>query len=92
LFYKRLAPLYGAGAEKYGGHNWRRGQPQSACLASLQRHLTQYMMGATDEDHLSAVVFNALSMLNVDEHHKNNPYLYDIQIEPLLGKEQKNEK
>jgi hypothetical protein len=79
LFYKRLAPLYGAGAKRYGDNNWRLGQPQSECLASLERHLTQYMMGERDEDHLAGVIFNALSIMNVDEYHSGNTYLYDIQ-------------
>jgi len=80
LLMLRVAPLYGEGGRKYGNHNWRLGQPQSACLGSLMRHLTKYMMGKKDEDHLAAVVFNALSLLNVDQFHKDNPALYDIQI------------
>lgn len=76
----RVAKLYGEGASKYGANNWRRGQPQDACLGSLQRHLTKYQLGMTDEDHLSAVIFNALSIMNVDEYFKDNPDLYNIQI------------
>ena len=74
----RVAEWYTLGAEKYGNHNWRKGQPQSECMGSLLRHLTKYAMGMKDEDHLSAVIFNALSMMNVDEKFSDNEYLYDL--------------
>ncbi len=64
-------------AAKYGKDNWRQGQPQSASLASLERHLLKYRQGMTDEDHLAAVVWNALSLLNVDEYMKDNPDICD---------------
>lgn len=75
----RVAKWYTLGAEKYGHHNWRLGQPQSECMGSLLRHLTYYAMGKRDEDHLSAIVFNALSMMNVDEKFKDNEELYDLE-------------
>lgn len=73
----RVATWYGLGATKYGDDNWKNGQPQKACAGSLLRHLAKYMLGYRDEDHLSAVVFNALSMMNVDMYFKDNPDLYN---------------
>ena len=78
LFYKRVGKVYTEGAKHYGSNNWRKGQPISATIGSLQRHLAQYMMGDTSEDHLSKIVFNALVLLNTDEYHKDNPLLNDI--------------
>lgn len=74
----RVSVWYGLGAKKYGDNNWRKGQPISACVGSLLRHLTKYLMGLRDEDHLSAVVFNALSIMNVDMHHADDPTLNDL--------------
>jgi hypothetical protein len=73
----RVATWYTLGAEKYGDNNWRKGQPKSHVMGSLIRHLTKYQMGMTDEDHLSAVIWNALSLMNVDEYHADNPTLND---------------
>lgn len=78
LLMKRLSPWYAEGAKKYKDNNWRKGQPQSAVLGSLLRHLTKWQMGMTDEDHLAAVVWNALSLLNADEYYKDNPAVCDI--------------
>lgn len=78
LFLNRIGKLYTKGAKHYGCNNWRKGQPISTTIGSLQRHLTKYMMGMTDEDHLAAVVFNALSLLNADEYYKDNPLINDI--------------
>ena len=74
----RVSEWYTLGAKKYGDNNWRKGQPQSVCVGCLLRHLTKYCMGMRDEDHLSAIVFNALSLMNVDMYFKDNPELYDI--------------
>jgi hypothetical protein len=78
LFLNRVGYLYTKGANHYGCNNWRKGQPMSTTIGSLQRHLAKYMMGMDDEDHLSAVVFNALSLLNADEYFKNDPLVNDI--------------
>lgn len=74
---ERVAVWYGLGADKYGANNWRLGQPQSAVIGSLLRHLRKYIMGYRDEDHLAAIIWNAFSLMNVDEYYKDKPYLYD---------------
>lgn len=60
---KRLAELYARGAEKYDDHNWTKGMPTSRFLASLERHLQDYKAGKVDEDHLAAVIFNAMGIM-----------------------------
>ena len=47
------------GAEKYAERNWEKGMSFSRCIASICRHLFQYMMGCTIEDHLAAIAVNA---------------------------------
>ena len=78
LFYKRVGKVYTEGAKHYGVNNYRKGQPISSTIGSLQRHLAQYMLGDTSEDHAARIVFNALSILNADEYFKNDPLVNDI--------------
>lgn len=74
----RVAKHYELGAIKYGTDNWRKGQPQDTTLDSLERHILAYRKGETDEDHLAAVVWNALSIMNIDEYFRDNPKLFNI--------------
>ena len=55
------------GAVKYGPHNWQLGQPFSEMTASLYRHLLQWMIGDTEENHLAAIVFNAQALMHYRE-------------------------
>lgn len=73
----RVAVWYKMGADKYGVDNWRLGQPQRKVVGSLLRHLTKYMMGQDDEDHLAAVVWNALCLMHVDQYFRDNSDLFD---------------
>lgn len=73
----RVAYWYGAGAEKYGKNNWRLGQKKSHVFASMMRHAIKYWNGETDEDHLSAVIWNAFSLMNVDTYFSSNKDLND---------------
>lgn len=64
---KRVANLMARGAEKYGERNWEKGIPSSRCYESMLRHAFQYGMGDMEEDHLAAVVFNALAIIDAEE-------------------------
>ncbi len=55
------------GALKYSERNWEAGIPNSRCLASLRRHIMRYQQGDRDEDHLAAVIFNAMAMIHNEE-------------------------
>lgn len=72
---KRLADLYARGAEKYEERNWEKGQPFSRLYASMFRHMMQWREGDRDEDHLAAVIFNAMAIM---EFEKNKPGMDDI--------------
>lgn len=54
------------GAEKYAAHNWARGQDYMAVIDSMQRHLLKFTMGASDEDHLSAIMFGCMSLMEFE--------------------------
>lgn len=75
----RVAKHYGLGAKKYGKNNWRLGQKKSHTFASLIRHAMAYWMGKTDEDHLSAIIWNAFSLMLVDTYFKDNEDLNDLE-------------
>jgi hypothetical protein len=54
------------GADKYGERNWEKGQPLSRYLDSAMRHLTEYLEGMRDEDHLAAARWNIAGMIHTE--------------------------
>ena len=66
-FNMRVGDHLEKGASKYAERNWEQGMPISRCIASLERHLNQYKMGLTDEDHLAAVSCNIMFILHYEE-------------------------
>lgn len=55
------------GAEKYAERNWEKGIPFGRCIASIFRHLLEYMMGLTNEDHLAAIAVNAEFIMHFEK-------------------------
>jgi len=58
----KLGEWYGRGGEKYGARNWEKGIPNYRHEGALMRHLLKYFDGEEDEDHLSAIMFNAMAI------------------------------
>lgn len=54
-----LAMWYEDGAEKYGARNWEKGLNVADSINRMIRHSIKAGNGWTDEDHLSAVMWNA---------------------------------
>jgi len=54
------------GAEKYAERNWEAGMPFTRCVASLKRHLMKFQQGKRDEDHLAAIIFNAMAVIHYE--------------------------
>lgn len=69
---KRVAEHYTKGAVKYGDNNWRKGITTERFIESACRHWAQYRLGETEEDHLSAVVFNILGIIFNEEKGIND--------------------
>ena len=63
---KRLAQHYENGAAKYGDRNWEKGQPLARYMDSAIRHAYAYLGGSKDEDHLAAIAWNALSIIETE--------------------------
>lgn len=64
---RRIAVHYQRGAAKYADRNWERGMPFSRYVDSAKRHLDQFVMGMTDEDHLAAACWNLIAIMHHQE-------------------------
>jgi len=62
--YLRIANHYGGGAKKYDPWNWSKGMPLSVFHASMMRHIFKIIDDETNEDHWSAIFFNAAAILH----------------------------
>jgi len=63
----RLAKHFENGSRKYGDDNWRKGIPLKRYLDSMMRHSFKFAGGLEDEDHLSAIIWNACCLLETQE-------------------------
>ncbi len=63
----RLAKWYEEGAKKYSERNWEKGMDFSRYLDSAFRHLTKFLMGMEDEDHLAAAAWNIFAIMHHQE-------------------------
>lgn len=61
---QRLGEWLRQGADKYGDRNWEQGIPFSYCIASIRRHLNKFQQGSSEEDHLAAVMCNAMFLMH----------------------------
>ena len=64
---QRRAKVMELGATKYGIRNWEKGMPLSVFLASATRHLNQFMLGESDEEHLAHCAFNLVAIMHGQE-------------------------
>lgn len=64
---QRLGEHLAKGAKKYVERNWEKGIPISRCVESLYRHLLKYQMGERDEDHIAAILCNAMFVAHIEE-------------------------
>ncbi len=55
------------GSNNYGKDNWKLGQPSEVLLESLDRHLGWYLLGDRSEDHLSAIMFGVVMLMQNEE-------------------------
>jgi len=66
----RITQHYVNGLKKYGRDNWKKlSTPDDIerYKQSMFRHLIQYLEGQDNEDHLAAVVWNAMALLYFEE-------------------------
>jgi hypothetical protein len=63
---ERVAHHFTMGANKYGDFNWHKGQNTSRIIDSLMRHVENYRKGMKDEDHLAAIIVNAMFIMEFE--------------------------
>ncbi len=64
---ERLGEWLRLGSLKYTERNWEKGIPVSRSFSSLYRHLLKFQQGATDEDHIAAILCNAMFIAHTQE-------------------------
>jgi len=64
---KAVSRRFELGSYKYGPRNWEKGQCFSRYIDAIYRHLWGFMEGCEEEDHLSAVIWNAMCLYQTDE-------------------------
>lgn len=67
IMMERVAIHLEKGAHKYEPRNWEKGLEIARCFGSLFRHSWQAFLGRTDEDHLAAVICNAMFIMHILE-------------------------
>lgn len=85
LAIRRLALLYERGSLKYADRNWEKGMPTSRMADSMLRHAFQVLEGVDDEDHLAAVAWNALGIIEFRERIKRGLLPKELDDLPKLG-------
>ncbi len=66
----REGMIHTLGSAKYDLRNWEKGMPLSVCLASAQRHIEQWKLGETDEDHIAQARWNLGAIIHFEEEIK----------------------
>jgi len=66
---ERIIDRFQFGAEKYARDDWKSYGPPERLkqYASLHRHLRQAQRGDTDEDHLAAVIIQAIILMHIEK-------------------------
>jgi len=63
----RLAKHFQNGAKVYNARNWEKGIETHQYIDSGIRHAFKYLAGLDDEDHLAAVVWNFMCLIETQE-------------------------
>lgn len=64
----RLGALLTKANAKYGSYrNWEKGIPVTRYIGGILRHTLAYMMRDTSEDHLAAIMWNAMAIIHHEE-------------------------
>ncbi len=67
IAFHRLALWAEAGMLKYDHRSWEGGIPLSEYVDSAFRHLMKIMCGMEEEDHMAAVMWNAMALIHTSE-------------------------
>jgi hypothetical protein len=85
----RLGHWLALGAAKYSERNWEQGMAICRCVASLERHTLAYKMRQEDEDHMAAVMCNAMFILHFEAMIQRGVLPPELDDRPLYVPDQK---
>lgn len=68
---RRLAQVYEKGAIAHGDNNWTQGMEYSGLASSAKRHIDQFLLGLTDEDHLGQAVWNLFAIMHFEAQERD---------------------
>lgn len=60
-----LAIHYEKGCDKYGDRNWEKGIPVSRFIDSAVRHIAQFLIGSSEENHLVSAIWNLCCVYDI---------------------------
>lgn len=83
---QQLAAHLEQGAQKYEERNWEKGIPLCRSYASLTRHAWLWFLGYTDENHMAAVICNAMFIIHTMEMIKRKRLPRDLDDRPECGR------
>lgn len=83
----RLAVHLEKGAEKYEERNWEKGILYGRLIQALIRHSLQFLAHMEDEDHLAAVMCNAMFLMHYQELIKSGKLKIELDNRPDYAKE-----
>lgn len=84
---KDLAVRLELGALKYSERNWEKGMNAGRYANAIYRHLNQLIMGDDAEDHIGAILFNAMALSHTRAMIKKGIYPEDFWDFPEYEKE-----
>jgi hypothetical protein len=67
---ERLGKWLRLSVSKYTEQEWELGIPASRITASLYRHLLKFQQGDQDEDHIAAIMCDAMMLIHIEEMAK----------------------
>ena len=87
-----LAKWYEDGAVKYGDRNWEKGISVKDCINRMIRHAIKAGNGWTDEDHLSAVMWNAAAAITMIQRRPDlNDHIWKVEEDVVASIEATND-
>ena len=86
---ERLGTWLTKGSKKYKARNWELGLPFQRTFASLKRHVNKFNKGNMDEDHLAAIMCNAMFLIHYEEMIKIGALPADLDDMPKYEQRRK---
>jgi len=90
---RRFAARFGKGTKNYGRFNWRKGLPIEEVINHRDNHMNLWLLGDRSDDHLSAVMWADMCLMDYEDIHPEliEKYLNAISPRKAMTREEKIE-